>query len=179
MKKITLIISMFTLCVGFSSSTLAQETATASTGATIVAPITITNAQDMNFGTIAIQDGVAAVITMDTAGVRSVEAGISYPVAGGNLPAQFTVGGQVNYTYAVTLPVPASIILTNTTGVGAETMTVDTFNSTTLSGGTSTGTLSASGADTVSIGAKLHILLGQVPGVYTNASDLDVTVNYN
>jgi len=41
-----------------------------------------------------------------------------------------------------------------------------------------TGTLTG-GAQTVNVGATLNVEGGQAAGVYTNTTDLTVTVNYN
>jgi hypothetical protein len=53
-------------------------------------------------------------------------------------------------------------------------MTVGTFVSDPLTTGTLTG-----GAQTVNVGATLNVEGGQAAGVYTNTTDLTVTVNYN
>lgn len=167
MKKITLIVSMITLCVGFSSTALAQVSDAAVTSATIVTPISIVKGVDMNFGDIAVQGGAVAAIVMNTAGTRSVESGITYPGTALNTAAQFTVQGQANYTYAITLP--GTIALTGTT-VGSN---VSNFTS------TSTGLLSAGGTEVVSVGGTLNLVANQAAGTYTNANELVVTVNYN
>lgn len=171
MKKITLIISMFTLCVGFSSSALAQVSDFAVTSSTIVAPISIVKDIDMNFGDIAVQGGVAGTVIMTPAGGLTPSAGITLPTSTSSA-AQFTVGGETGYTYSITLP--ASVVLTDT--VSATTMTVNAFNSTptVAAGGTLTG-----GSETVFVGATLNVGALQAAGVYSNATDLVVTVNYN
>ncbi len=53
-------------------------------------------------------------------------------------------------------------------------MTVDNFTSTP----TATGSL-ASGTEDIFVGGTLNVAAAQVSGLYTNASDLVVTVNYN
>jgi hypothetical protein len=171
MKKVTLIVSMITLCVGFSSSALAQVSDFASTTATIVAPITIVKDVDMNFGDIAVQGGVAGTVVMTPAGGLTPSTGITLPTST-SAAAQFTVGGEADYTYSISLP--ASVLLTDT--VSTETMLVDAFNSTptVAAGGTLTG-----GSEIVLVGATLNIAALQTPGVYSNATDLVVTVNYN
>ncbi|HNW54406.1 MAG TPA: DUF4402 domain-containing protein, partial [Bacteroidales bacterium] len=57
---------------------------------------------------------------------------------------------------------------------GSNTMTVGTFTS----NPTPTGTLTA-GTQDVFVGATLNVAAGQAAGVYTNATGLVVTVNYN
>jgi hypothetical protein len=81
------------------------------------------------------------------------------------------VGGEGVYTYTITLP---STNYTITDPVSTATMIVNTFT-VTPSG---TGTLTA-GAQTLNVGATLNVEAAQTPGVYTNATGFDVTVNYN
>jgi hypothetical protein len=172
MKKITLIVSMITLCVGFSSSALAQDSDFAITSATIVAPISIVKDIDMNFGDIAVQGGVAGTVVLTPAGGRTPSAGITLPTTGFSSAAKFTVSGETGYTYSITLP--ASVVLTD--AVSTTTMTVNAFNSTptVAAGGTLTG-----GSEIVLVGATLNVGALQAAGLYENATDLVVIVNYN
>lgn len=166
MKKISLIISIITLCVVFSSTASAQVTATETASATIVSPITIVNAGPMNFGDIAVQGISAGTVLMTPAGVLTPSAGITLPTTGLSTVATFTVTGATGYNYAITLP--GTIALTGTTPGS----TVSDFTS------DSTGVLTT-GTETVSVGGTLNIVASQVAGTYTNATDLDVIVNYN
>lgn len=166
MKKISLIISMITLCVGFSSTALAQVSATETASATIVSPIAIVNAGPMNFGDIAVQGIAAGTVVMTPAGVRTPSAGLTLPATGLETVALFTVTGADGYNYAITLP--GTIALAGTTPGS----TVSDFTS------DSTGVLTG-GIETVSVGGTLNIVASQVAGAYTNTTDLDVTVNYN
>ena len=172
MKKIKL---LFLLTAGFTTNTFAQATATASVTATIIAPIAITNALDMNFGNIAVQAGTAGTsgtVVIAPAGTRTRTAGVSLPSTTGTFTAaSFTIGGASEYTYVITIPSTSYIITKSTT---LETMTVNTFTSSPSSTGTLTG-----GSETLNIGATLNVSAGQVPGVYTNATGFDVKVNYN
>jgi hypothetical protein len=156
----------------FTTSTFAQATATATATATIIAPITIANAVDMNFGNLAIQAGTAGTVVIAPAGTRTRTAGVTLPSTTGTFTqASFTVGGEGVYTYTITLP---STNYTITDPVSTATMIVNTFT-VTPSG---TGTLTA-GAQTLNVGATLNVEAAQTPGVYTNATGFDVTVNYN
>jgi len=156
----------------FTTSTFAQATATATATATIIAPITIANAVDMNFGNLAIQAGTAGTVVIAPAGTRTRTAGVTLPSTTGTFTqASFTVGGEGVYTYTITLP---RTNYTITDPVSTATMIVNTFT-VTPSG---TGTLTA-GAQTLNVGATLNVEAAQTPGVYTNATGFDVTVNYN
>jgi hypothetical protein len=54
-------------------------------------------------------------------------------------------------------------------------MTVDNFTSSP----SATGTLSAGGTETLNVGATLNVAAAQASGLYTNATGVPVTVNYN
>lgn len=171
MKKITLIISMITLCVGFSSNASAQVTASAPTTATVVAPISIVKATDMSFGNVAVSSTLGTAV-LAPAGTRTITGGVTLPATAGTVSAaSFTVGGDSNYTFIITLPT-TDFTLTKATTL--ETMIVNAFTSTP----SGTGTL-VTGAATVLVGATLNVSASQVAGLYANAAGFDVTVNYN
>jgi hypothetical protein len=54
-------------------------------------------------------------------------------------------------------------------------MTVDNFTSTP----TTSGTLSAAGAQTIDVGATLNVGANQAAGTYVSGTPFSVTVNYN
>jgi hypothetical protein len=172
MKKISLLTAIAMIAL-FSFNASAQVTATAPTSTTIVTPISILKNTDMNFGNVATSTASGTVI-LAPASTRTLTGGVTLPVTAGTVTAaQFTVSGQADYTYAITLPT-ADFTITNTDGSGAETMTVNAFNSTP----DATGTLT-SGTETVLVGATLNVSASQVAGLYTSGTDFDVTVNYN
>jgi hypothetical protein len=92
-------------------------------------------------------------------------------MAGTVTPAQFSVSGAANYTYAITLP-NTVLIYDN---LNAHNMTVNNF----VSNPSITGTLSAAGSQRLDIGATLWVGSGQAAGPYTSSSPFNVTVNYN
>ena len=158
------------LLIAFSASTFAQVTASATSTATIVAPIGITNTVDMNFGNIAVSG--AGTVVLDPAGTRTTTGAITLPAITGTVTAaSFDVTGNDGYTYTITLP---STDYTITRVSGSETMIVNTFTSNPNGTGTLTG-----GSETLNVGATLNVSAGQVGGTYTNATGFDVTVNYN
>jgi hypothetical protein len=172
MKKIKL---LFLLTAGFTTNTFAQATATATVTATIIAPIAISNSLDINFGNVTVQAGAAAAagtVVIAPAGTRTRTAGVTLPSTTGTFTAaSFTIGGASGYTYVITIPSTGYIVTNSTT---LETMTVSAFTSSPSSTGILTGM-----SETLNIGATLNVAAGQVPGVYTNATGFDVTVNYN
>ena len=171
MKKITILAATIAL-VSIAGTTFAQQTssATASASATVITPISISKTVDMNFGNVAVGSSLGTVV-LATAGTRTSTGGVSLPATTGSpTAASFTVTGQGNYTYAITLP---STALTITDGA-SHNMTVTTFTS----NPGSTGTLS-SGTQTLLVGATLNVGASQATGAYTSATPFTVTVNYN
>jgi hypothetical protein len=165
------LLSLFMVACGAFKVT-AQSSATASASATIVTPITITKNVDMNFGNAAVQASTGGTVVLSPAGARLSTAGVTLPVLSGTVSAaDFTVNGQANYTYAITLPTSATIYDAG----NAHNMVVNTFTSSPAT----TGTLSATGSQTLTVGATLNIGAGQASGTYTTATDFTVTVNYN
>ena len=65
-------------------------------------PITITTNQSMAFGRFAA--GAGGSITVSTAGARSASGVVLISSSSGQA-ARFTIGGDANATYAITLPV--------------------------------------------------------------------------
>lgn len=173
MKNITKLFAAVLALVAFSVNANAQQTssATASASATIITPISISKDVDLNFGNVAVSASSAGTVLYTAAGVRSATGGVSLPATTGSpTVASFTVTGQDNYTYSITLPASATTIDDG----NSHTMTVDTWSS----NPTPTGTLS-SGTATVTVGATLHVAAGQATGSYTSSSPFSVLVNYN
>ena len=168
-------IKFFALAVIFSGVSVmatAQSSATATSSATIVTPILITKAQDMNFGNVAVNSTTAGTVVLTPAGTRTQTGGVTLPATTGTVTAaQFNVTGANGYTFAITLPT-TDLTITNAT---SQTMTVNNFTSTP----SATGTLSGSGAATINVGATLNVAAGQAAGLYQNATGFEVIVNYN
>ena len=172
MKNITKVLAIAAIAIVSANSSFAQATATAAASATIITPITIVKTVDMNFGNVAVSASLAGTVVMTPAGVRSTGGGggVTLPATAGTVAAaSFTVSGQANYTYAITLPSSATI------SSAGNTMTVNGFTSNPAT----TGALNASGAQTLTVGATLNVAAAQASGVYTNATGVPVTVNYN
>ena len=155
-----------------SNEASAQATATASATAVIVTPISISKTADMHFGNVAVNSQQNGTVELDPAGTRNATGGVTLPATAGTpAAAAFTVSGEANYTYAITLPT-AAITLFN---ASSNSMTAGFFSSAPAI----TGTLSASGSQTLTVGAILAVTAGQAAGTYTTATDFAVTVNYN
>lgn len=154
-----------------TTNVMAQATASATGSATIVAPIAIANAVDMNFGNVAVIG--SGTVILAPAGTRTITGGVTLPATTGTVTAaSFSVTGEGVYTYAITLP-SSDYTITETVESSAA-MIVNTFTSTP----SGTGALTA-GAQTLNVGATLNVDAAQLAGLYTNATGFDVTVNYN
>ena len=170
MKNTTKFFALTIALLAITISSFAQVSATANTSATVITPIAISKTIDMNFGNIAVSPTIAGTVVLTPAGTRTKTGGVTLPaVAGTVTAASFNVTGLGTSTYAITLP---STITLNGTPSG--TMTVNTFVSTP----SGTGALTA-GAQTLTVGGTLNVAAAQAAGVYTNTTDMTVTVNYN
>jgi len=130
-------------------------TATGNANAQIITALSIAEATQLDFGMIAAGTN-ADTVQLSAAGVRT--AGSNLQVAGVAAAAAFTVTGQGNLPYNITLPT----LITVTLSGGGATMDVDGFASTP----SGNGTLSA-GTQTVNVGATLHVGASQAVGTYT------------
>ena len=171
MKKLFI---LFIAVAGFSVSSFAQTNsvnATATSSATIITPLAIAKNTDMNFGNVGVNASLGTVV-LTPASTRSATGGVSVTAAmGGTVTAaKFTVTGQGNYTYAITLPSGATTLSSGS----SPDMTVDNWTSTP----TPTGTLS-SGTQDLYVGGTLHVAASQPAGTYLSATPFIVTVNYN
>lgn len=130
--------------------------------------IGITKTIDMSFGNIAVIN--SGTVVLDPSGSRVGTGGVTLPAVTGTVAvAAFNVTGEVNRTYAITLP------LTCVISSGGNNMTIDTFTSSP----SATGTLSGTGTQQLKIGATLNIGAAQPSGTYTSGTPFTITVNYN
>ena len=153
-----------------SASAIAQSTATASTTAELVAPISITRGTDMNFGIVA-ASSTPGTVELDYFNGRTAFDGVSLPAGSiTQRTAEFAVTGEFNNGFSIALPTSAITL----SGSVAGTLTVSDFDS----------DLAASVflndcSQTIMVKAILNVTANAVAGTYSNASDLFVTVNYN
>lgn len=172
MKNLTKFFALAIVIMGFSASSFAQVTATATASATIVTPIAISKVLDLNFGNVAVQSTTGGTVILTPAGTRSTggAGGVTLPASVGTVTAaSFTVTGTTGYTFSITLPATPTTVTS-----GSNNMTVSAFTSTP----TAIGTLT-SGTQTVLVGATLNVAAGQAAGTYLSAVAFPVTVNYN
>lgn len=174
MKQILKLFTLLIIMALFSINAFSQATASAS--ATIINPIAIAKTVDMDFGNVAV-DATPGTVILDPAGTRTPGGGCTLPAITGTVTAAtFNVTGEAGYTYAITLP--AGVTTISNPGNTAS-MTVDTWTSSPTPTGTLTG-----GAETLTVGATLHVAGSQTPDTYSSSNpggsgDFTVTVNYN
>ena len=175
MKNTLKISAIFLLVAGLAFNGQAQtgdpveETATAT--ATIVTPLTLTNAGNLNFGNITATTAGGTVILAP--GGERTESGVQLPTTSGTVSAaSFDVTGEANYAYTVTLPETHEITKEGST----ETMDLSDFTSSLTD---NTELLDAEGLGSFTVGATLTLAASQVSGTYTNASGFTVSVVYN
>jgi hypothetical protein len=132
------------------------------------ADIAVSNTQAMAFGKFVAGSGGSVII--NESGARSATGDVFLVASGGGAVAQFSVTGDPNVTYAVTLP--ADDVVTLTIAGGGSTMAVNSF----VSNPASTGTLTA-GAQTLKVGATLTVGAGQAVGNYSGTFDVIVVYN--
>ena len=167
MKKI---LAFSVVLLAFSAGMFAQSTDTEQTtaSAVIVGPLALTKVTDMNFGTIATA-AVAGTVVLGTDNSRTpTNVTLVPPTAG--IAASFTVAGEANRTFAITLPADGTVTLT---GPGVA-MPVSSFVHNAGVG----PALNGAGAAAFTVGATLTVNASQVSGSYTSAN-FPVTVSYN
>ena len=163
------------IVLGFSGISFGQASATATASATIVTPISISNAGDMDFGTVAVQTATGGTVILTTAGGRSTggAGGVTLPAfnLGTITAAHFAVVGEKDYTYSITLPSSDVTVIS-----GANNMIVNAFTSTPTA---TAGKLNGTGTQTIDVGATLNVKPAQAAGTYITTTPFTVTVNYN
>ena len=172
-KTVLLLASLFVMTLA-TQQMMAQNSAsaTAKATATIIAPISIEKNVDLQFGKIVKSttlDGTVSINASDqmTPSYTNVAA-FSGADKKATTAAKFTVSGEKNYMYTITIPT-SDISITS----GTNNMKVSSFSSN-LNG---TGTITATGTQTLYVGATLTVKADQAAGDYTGS--FDVTVAYN
>jgi hypothetical protein len=174
MKKITFILLALIAGTVFAQDTN-TETATASAGAEIIQPITITKNNDLNFGRI-IGTALGGTVTVDDADLRTSGAtGILDPSTTGTAnisTAKFTITAAEGYLYGISIP---AIVTLSGSGGADMIVTLNPYyeGSALIPATTPKGT---STAETLMVGGDLAVGLVQGQGAYT--ANFDVTVTY-
>jgi hypothetical protein len=170
MKRTIRLIAFSGVLITASLRCYAQQTASAYASATIVTPISITPANDLDFGNIAVPPSIGGTVVIRPNGSRSATGGVVLPANSGNpAAAEFNIEGEEGFVYDIILPEGP---LTLSSGSG--TMTITGFTSDPVN----TGQLS-SGGQLLHIGATLYVSPAQPVGTYISATPFSITMNYN
>ncbi len=137
---------------------------------TIVTPLIVTPANDMNFGKVVKPASGSQTVILSTAGVRSGTATLASGIT--------SAAGTVSITGAATETVSITVAdTTAVTGLTLSDFTSDAFGGQTLSGGTLTGATLTGSAQTLTLGATLNVSSAVTTGLKTPTYTVDV--NYN
>jgi hypothetical protein len=156
--------------LGFSNILSAQSIANARVSASIMAPIQIVRNSNADFGSFATNGGTGTVVlSADNRGARTSSPNITIPNETGVVKAAgFTVTGEGNDAYSITLPANELLIYN-----GMESMVVDGFTC-------SASNVLSGGKEVIYLGATLHVGASQAQGSYSSlGSGIKVSVNYN
>lgn len=139
---------------------------TAPAAAAVAVSVAVTQA--LGFGRFVAGSG--GTVTLSTAGARTASGGVALLSSGTGSAAQFTVSGEANMAYSLTLPSNGAVNLKNPSN---QVMALNNFTS----NPSGTGQLSGAGKQPVTVGATLSVGGSQAPGAYTGTFDLIVDYN--
>jgi hypothetical protein len=168
MKKVTIILTGVILMTIASLTVNAQNTATATSGATatIHQHLSLVKDVDLAFGgIIADTDGGTVAIAATSAGTPTYN-GLPTQLSTTTTASKFTASGQANATFAITLPTSIDI-----NDGASHTMSIDNF----LASDGTTGHALTSGTNEFYVGATLNVGAGQQAGTYTGTFPVTVT----
>jgi len=181
MKKLIMLFVAIVMMAGFSTTVMAQLTddATNDANAQILGAIAVTAVNPLEFG--GMTSALIGTAVMTPGGGLSATGGVTLLVGGviTPTPASYTVSGTGLTQYTIHIPVDGdSKVITNTTGIGAETMTLTSWTCSkgAVTAGDVNSTFLANGTDSFSVGATLSVAAAQAPGVYEGT--FNVTVAY-
>ena len=164
-------LAVLALAIAGSGSASAATVNAASTS-TIVAPINITKAVDLAFGSFA-ASASAGTVTLTPGGGRTVDGGVTEIASSTATAAKFDVTGQAGFTYSISI---TGTPLTSGANSMAFTPVSDLTGGTATSGNVTAGVLTG-GAQSIFVGGVLNVGASQAAGDYTGS--VTALVNYN
>lgn len=150
------------LALGLSANSAQAATATADAKAQIIKAITVTQKNDLDFGTI-VSSAAASTVTLTAAGARTC--GVGLVCAGTPVAAKFEIGGTAAQLVNISTSNATLASVGNTSMPAVLTVSASTM---TLAGVAAT--------DAFTVGGVLSVGVNQGQGVY--AGNFTVTVNY-
>ena len=167
MKNLTKIFALAVVILGFSANSFGQSAVSASSTATLVVPLSITKTTDMDFGVVA-SSALVGTIEMATTGAVTKTGGASV-ISGTTTTAVFHVTGAGTESISVGYPTSLALAGLPSGSLTLNNIAADCGISTNLVGGNLD----------IKFSAVLQIPANTIAGVYSNATGLLVTVNYN
>jgi hypothetical protein len=150
---------------------------TTDAAANVILPLVITQQNSLHFGTFSVssEDGTVVVSTStDRSATGGVSLSSGFPVS---QAASYTVTGEADATYAVTLP--TSFIISN----GTSTLAISDVKANLANSGSDQDPSSGingiltNGTEQVTVGATLSVPGGSIDGLYNGTFDIAVAYN--
>lgn len=166
-KNLLLTVAVSVIALGSTSVLAAEATGTGKINAKIVAPVSVNETDELDFGTILSPTDSEKKVTIAPAGTRSSDDGGKILVGTNEgKAAKFTITGAENQSVTVSFSDSATL-----TGDSGGEMVVNNFKS------EPSGTFQLDGTSkTLNVGADLTVGTKQTEGEYTG--EYTVTVNY-
>lgn len=178
MKALKNTLTLFALLAVFSTAAFAQQTGNApvNVAANVVAGISVTNAANIDFGTITIGETATAAVNTADAGAVLVTSGVSGAAfdISATFPSELTGGAG---TILLRAPATSDVLVKDGSG-GDSTTGTSSLTNPTVSSQTVSGEFTASGTDfNVFVGAEIVDSSGAEAGT-SHTGTITVTVSY-
>jgi cytoskeletal protein RodZ len=185
MKKTLMIFAAIVMMAGFTTTVMAQTSATVAAtpaGAQLIVPMTLGETSPLHFGTITLLNASGGTVSLTTTNTRNFTGGVATSaVLPTSTNAAYNVTGTYNETYALTLPATIEVKETvgNTAVMTISALTVKFLGGSEVSGygATAVSILSVTGTDSFIVGGTLTVAASQIGGIY--AGTFAVSVDYN
>jgi hypothetical protein len=152
--SVAMAIAAFLVSLGATGAYAAGARSSATASVTIVQPITVTTNSSLSFGRIQTRVGDAGTVTV-AATLPAVRDAVGVKLLGGAAfyPASYSITGEPNWSYRVTLPTETS---SSPGGFRVSAFTVWSANSGALLAA-GVGQLNGGGGETLSVGATVTV----------------------
>jgi len=143
-----------------------SATASANASASIVSAISIVRNVDLDFGQV-VAGGSPGTVVMTPVGSRSATGGATLGSFSSAAAASFTVSGDPDAAYSITLPISATLTS------GGDTMILNNLTS----NPSGAGVIGGGGSQVLNVGGTLQVGASQPSGAYSGS--FNVMVAYN
>ena len=178
MKNTIKILAIFAVMMGFAVNSYGQSSASASTTAVLITPLSITKTFDLDFSTLSSSATAGTAVIDAQSGDLTPTGGVTQTGATNEQVATFTITGEGSDVITVANS-HTSITLENAT---SDQLTVNTFRYSMDAGAeqtfNGTATIASGGTSTLTVGATLNIPANTPAGTYNSTSDFTITINY-